>query len=208
MISCHVARLSGLASFFLVLGLLLGGCSSSPATTHSGFLSDYSKLRAVNDRKMNFISPELKTYRSFMVDPVQFRAQRSSLKAADRAEIAAYMKDAIERVLQGAGYTLVAKPSADTARFRLAITNVHESTWWMKVHPGSNLAGAGRGGAAMEGEIVDANTGDQLAAVVQAGTGSQFTAFNYSTVSDIKSTIDEWAKVAAERFDELHKTGR
>ncbi len=207
----HARPVTGLLialAFSVSLSALLGGCSSSPSTTHSGFLSDYSKLSAVNDRKMNYISPELKSYRSFMVDPVQFRTQRGKLSADDRAEIARYMKDSIERVLQNAGYKLVSAPAADTARFRLAITNVHESTWWMKVHPGSNLAGAGRGGAAMEGEIVDATTGDQLAAVVQAGTGSQFTAFNYSTVSDIKSTIDEWAKVAAARFDELQKSGR
>lgn len=204
----QVARVSLMAALAMVLAGLLGGCSSAPATTHSGFLSDYSKLRAVNDQKMSFISPELKTYRSFMVDPVQFRAQRSKLSAEDRAEIARYMKESIETVLQNAGYKLVSAAGADTARFRIAITNVHESTWWMKIHPGSNLAGAGRGGAAMEGEIVDATTGDQLAAVVQAGTGSQFTAFNYSTVSDIKSTIDEWAKVAAARFEELQKSGR
>lgn len=53
----------------------------------------------------------------------------------------------------------------------------------------------------------DAVTGEQLAAVVQTGVGSQFTVLNFSTVSDVKSTIDQWVKNACDRLDELRAAG-
>jgi hypothetical protein len=188
--------------------LTFGGCSSAPRTTHTGFLSDYSSLKEVNAQKMNYASPEIRDYRSFMVDPVQIKSQQGELSAKDRAEIASYFRDSFAGVLRDRGYTITQTPGPGTARVRLALTNVHESTWWMKIHPASNLSGAGRGGAAMEGEVVDSVTGKQVAAVVQSGVGSQFTAFNFSTVSDIKSTIDEWAKNAGARLDELRNEGK
>lgn len=63
--------------------------------------------------------------------------------------------------------------------------------------------GAGCGGAAMEAEIVDSVTGEQVAAVIRSGVGSQFRAFNISTVSDVKNTIDVWARDAGHQLDSI-----
>jgi hypothetical protein len=200
-------RSLGFAATVLIFAafVFMGGCSSAPAMTHTGFLSDYSSLREVSPQRVRYVSNDLASYRSFLVDPVQILSQRGQLSAADRAEIASYFRSSFIGVLRGRGLEIAQTPGPGVARVRLALTNVQESTWWMKVHPASSLSGAGRGGASMEGEVVDSVSGKQLAAVVQSGVGSQFTAFNYSTVADIKSTIDEWAKIAAERLDDLRK---
>ena len=202
------ARFASLLLAVAATAIPLCGCSSTPPLTRTGFLSSYDSLQKVSDHKMNYVSPSLTGYRSFIIDPVEIRSQPGELKPEERAEIASYFREALSKELRERGYAITTSPGADTARVRLALTNIQESTWWKKIHPASSLAGAGRGGASMEGEIIDAVTGDQLAAVVQAGTGSQFTAFNYSTMSDLRSTIDQWADHAGNRLDELRKTGK
>ena len=190
-------RLSFLAAAALTAA---AGCSSAPPLTYSGFLSDYSALARTSDRRMHYVAPAAHTYRSFIIDPVEADAEKLSEDA--RAEIAAYFRDAVARVLTDSGYTHATGPGPGTARVRVAITSIHKSTWWLKIHPASSLAGAGRGGATMEGEAVDSMTGEQLAAVIQSGVGSQFTVLNLSTVSDIKSAIDVWAKDVSARLAE------
>jgi hypothetical protein len=187
----------------LPVSALLVACSSSPAPTRTGFLSDYSRLETVDKERARYISPDLKRYSQFIVDPVEWRAQQSDLSGEDRAKIANHFHDSLVRVLQTNGFAITDAPAANAARIRVAITNIHDATWWMKVHPGSSLAGAGRGGAACEGEIIDSVSGEQLAAFVRAGVGSQFTVGNFSTVSDVNNVIDQWAKDAAKRLDEL-----
>lgn len=186
----------------------LWGCSSAPPLTRSGFLSDYSTLRTAGDNRMRYISPRLKDYSSFIIDPVQMRAKDGKLSAEDRAQVATYFRESFSASLRERGYNVTSSAGARTARIRVAITNVQESTWWQKLHPASSLAGAGRGGAAMEGEVIDSVTGEQLAAVVQSGVGSQFTVGNFSTVSDIENTIDQWVKAACDRLDELRGVAR
>lgn len=201
----HFCKPLGLA---LLLSTLLGGCSSAPEMTRAGFLSDYSRLTSVNDSRMRYIAPELREYKSFIVDPVQMSTQKGDLSAEDRAEITLYFRDTLTGILMNRGYVITETPGVGVARVRIAITGVQDSTWWLKLHPGSNLSGAGRGGAAMEGEIIDSVTGEQLAGVVQSSSGSQFTVGNFSTVADIKNVIDEWAKTAGDRLDELRELGR
>jgi hypothetical protein len=187
---------------------VLVGCSAAPPPTRTGFLTNYSSLARVSDTRMRYISPEMREYQSFIVDPVQMTSRTQRLKPEHRSEIAAYFTESLERLLKSRGYTVTDRAGSGTARVRVALTDISESTWWQKMHPASSLAGAGRGGAAMEGEIVDSVSGEQLAAVVQSGVGSQFTVGNYSTVADIKNVIDQWVKTAGDRFDEMQPAGR
>ncbi len=187
----------------LLLALLLGGCSSAPEATHSGFLSDYSRLEDAGEHRMRHVSPALKSYQSFIIDPVQMSSQRGEMTPEDRAEVARYFRESFVKLLRARGYAVTETAGAGTARVRIALTSVNESTWWMKLHPASSLSGAGRAGAAMEGEIIDSVTGDQLAAVVQSGAGSQFTVGNFSTLADIKNLIDQWSKQAGDNLDAL-----
>lgn len=182
---------------------LLGGCSSAPETTHSGFLSDYSRLTPVDKTRMTFQTGKIRNYKAFIVDPVTFMSTRSKLDPEQRATVAVYFRDTVINTLRSKGYEITDRPSTGTARVRIAVTGVNESTWWMKLHPASNMTGAGRGGAAMEGEVIDSVTGEQLGATVQSGVGSQFTLGNFSTTADIQNVIDEWAKIFSQRLDEI-----
>lgn len=181
----------------------LAGCSSTPSTTQTGFLSSYEELAPAGTNRMRYASPELSEYSAFIIDPVQVSSQEGKLDAEQRADVANHFRQSLTSELSKRGYTVTEKPGARTARIRVAITNISDSVWWKKLHPASSLAGAGRGGAAMEGEVIDSVTGAQLAGVVQSGVGSQFTLGNYSTVADINNVVDQWVLTACDRLDEM-----
>lgn len=110
------------------------------------------------------------------------------------------------KVVEGQGLGVVDRPGVGVARVRLALTDVAKSTWWQKIHPASRMTGAGTGGAAMEGEVIDSVTGEQVAAIVQAGQGNQFDFSAFSTLADVKNAIDAWAEQAGARLKELRST--
>ena len=177
------------------------GCASK-APPPTGFLSDYSKLEEHKDGAMRYISQDLKTYSSFMLDPVEMRA-RGSLKPNEAAEVANYFNDRLGGELAKRGFNVVSTPGAGVGRVRVALTDINESTWWMNLHPASKITGVGTGGASMEGEVVDSVTGRQLAAVIQAGKGNQFELDTFNRLDDVKDTINEWAENAGNRMAEL-----
>ena len=189
-------------SLVLLAGLTLG-CASAPEARQTGFLSDYSKLKPIDDNRMNFTSPEVASYRSFIIDPVEFSIPPEKLSDKDRQDVAQHFQSKLTEVLQKRGLTVADQPGPGVARLRIALTGVAESTWWKKVHPVSRVAGAGTGGAAMEGEVLDSVSGKQIGAVVQASPGNQFNFTNFSTVADVKSAIDKWADQAGRRLDEM-----
>ena len=192
-----------------LIGLVggIGGCTSSPPP-RTGFISDYSSLERIDGSKARYVSPALARYRSFMVDPVQFRTVKDPpvLTPDERAEVANYFRDAFVTVLRDNRYTVTDRAGAGTARIRIAITDIKQSVWWMNLHPGSKLSGAGTGGASMEGEVIDSVTGEQLAAVVKSGRGNQFELDTFDKLDDIKDVIDRWAEEAEDSLRELRES--
>jgi len=155
---------------------------------------------------MRYISPELAGYSSFIIDPVIFKAHSSgkvSLNPSEAAEVARYFNESLAGVLSSRGYQLTNQPGVGVGRVRIALTDVAESIWWLNLHPASRLSGVGTGGAAMEGEIIDSVSGEQLGAVIQAGKGSQFELDSFSKLDDVKDTINRWSDAAGKRLDEL-----
>jgi hypothetical protein len=140
-----------------------------------------------------------------MVDPVEVRVNPKALKPEQRAEVANYMRDSLQKQLQKRSYAIVNTPGAGVARLRIAITDVQDAKWWLNIHPASKVTGAGRAQASMEAEVVDSVSGEQLAAAIRAGKGKQFELNPFSTIDDVKSAIDQWAESAGERLDELKK---
>lgn len=184
--------------FGLTLTALLGaaGCSTPPPV--SGFLSDYSNLRNDNGT-MRFVSPRLARYTAFIIDPVVMRAPlgNNKLTPEQTAQVVAYFEQSLAKALEAHGYPVTTHPGPGVARFRIAVTDITESTWWLKI------TGMGGGGAAMEGEVVDSVTGIQLGAVIQAGKGGALELNHFSTIDDLKSTIDRWSAAAVKRLDDL-----
>jgi len=188
----------------LVAAMQCMGCATKPPGP-TGFLSDYSRLKKVDDSAMRYISPDLRGYNKFMIDPVEMHVKANVLKPEQRAEVANYMRDAIHKQLESRNYTIVTAPGVGVARLRIALTGVQDAKWYLNIHPASKVTGAGRAQASMEAEVVDSVTGEQLAAAIRAGKGKEFTLNPFSTIDDVKSTIDQWAKSAGERLDELKK---
>jgi len=195
----RVSPIAAIASL-LTLAPLLGGCTNQPDLTRTGFLSDYSRLSEVDSDRMRYESPAFDRYHSVILDPVQIMVPSGVLDDEERAEAARYFRQEFERAITGAGFEITRTPGVGVARVRLALTDVATSTWWKKIHPVSRAIGAGTGGGAMEAEVIDSVTGEQIAAVVQAGSGNQFKLRNFSTLADVKSAIDGWARTAAERL--------
>jgi Protein of unknown function (DUF3313) len=186
-----------------VAAALLTGCGSTPPP-RTGFLGDYNQLEKITDSKLRYISPDLAAYNKFMVDPVQIRMDsKVDLDQAQLSEVAQYFRMKFVEVLKDSGYQVVDTVDGKTARVRIAITEISKATWWLNVAPTSKVTGAGVGGAAMEGEVIDAVSGIQLAAVVKSGKGNQFEVDTFSELDDVKDVIDTWAKEASERFEEL-----
>ncbi|HZW10514.1 MAG TPA: DUF3313 domain-containing protein [Phycisphaerales bacterium] len=183
--------------------LVLGGCASKPKPTQSGFLSTYERLESRDAYRSEHVSPELARYERFIVHPVEVRVEPDLLTADDLAGLAEHFHSACVRVLEAEGLIVTGEPGEGVARVRLALTDIAKSTPWQKIHPGARFAGAGTGGAAMEGEIVDSITGEQLAAVVRADSGNQFNLTAFSTVDDVRGAIDKWAADGARALREL-----
>jgi hypothetical protein len=192
----------------LLYGVTLVGCASKPATTHSGFLSDYSRLQVVNESRMRYESPRVVSYDRFIVEPVRVEMQGDVLSVTDQAEAMRHFDLKIREAIQQAGDKVVTTPGPGVARIRVALTGVAKSTWWQKVHPVARATGAGTGGAAMEAEVVDSVTGEQIGAVVQAGSGNQFDFTAFSTLADVKSAIDRWTATFAEHLKEIRTGSR
>ena len=183
------------------------GCKSTTPPPQTGFLSTYDNLETIEEHKMRFVSQDLADYDSFIVDHVQLRMQsESDLSDEQRAEAARYFREQFINVLTRNGYMVADSAAVGTARVRLALTDIQDAEWWMNLHPGSKLTGAGTGGASMEGEVIDSVTGVQLAAVVKSGRGDQFELDTFSELDDIKDVIDDWAEEAEERLRELRES--
>lgn len=185
------------------LGVLFGGCASKPSLTQTGFLSDYSRLTPASGDRMRYESPTAVRYHSLIVDPVQILIPAGRFSSEERAELARYFRRSFEDAIRSVGYKVADAPGTGVGRVRLALTDVAGSTWWKKVHPVSRAMGAGTGGASMEAEVVDSVSGEQVAAVIQAGVGNQFQLTNFSTLADVQSAIDTWARLAAGRLREI-----
>lgn len=195
-------RHAGLAMLLVMMAWAWGGCARRPAAAPSGFLSDYSRLEKVDAQRMWYASDRLGDYRAFIVDPVAFRAPPEKLTEEQRAEVGAYFRTRFIELLEERGLSVAEGPAQGVARVSFAVTDIARSTWWMKLHPGMRLSGAGTGGAAMEAEIMDSLTGEQLLASVVSASGQQLDFTAFSTAADVKNAVDKWAAQAARRLDE------
>ena len=201
--------------FLLMLftaALVLGGCTGSPKQAPpTGFLSDYSRLRSKTEAgqaDLRYVNQEqLRQYTQFIIDPVVVhlhdKDQSSALDQEKLNELTTYAHGALVNAIQD-GYAVVAQPGPGVARVRLAITDIKKSKPALSVVPQMKLLGTGLGGAAMEAEVVDAVTGEQLAAAIDARGGNRLTFDSLSSLGDAKGAIDAWAGNFRKGLDKIH----
>ncbi len=144
----------------------LAACSTVMPTAQSGFLSDYTALAGASDDAFaSRASAESIDPARVSVEAVTWRVMGSvDVSADEREALLTQLRGELQRHLSA----LPAQPLGRAAVLRAAITRVET------VSPALNALSAllltvplGRGGAAVEIEAVDPQTGRQLAALTQ-----------------------------------------
>jgi len=196
--------MSKIACLTIGLAIMVGGCGAHRAQ-QTGFLSDYSNVRKVARKRYCYQAPTLGRYQRFIIDPVEVRPYgKSKLTDAESRELAAYLRNAVLHALAG-GYEVVPGPGPQVARLRIAITDVRASKWYLNLHPGMKLTRAGAGEAAIEAEIVDSLTGEQLLALIESQKGNPLELDMFSKFDDAKDVMRAWAKRLRKRLDEVRE---
>ena len=186
--------------------MIIGGCGPKKVAS-TGFLSDYSRLEPHSSTSLRYVDRgALGTYSSFIVDPVAARIYgeaKGKISAEDLQDIISYMHAAIVRELSDR-YTIAYRPGPGVARIRVAITDLKKSNPVLNTIPQTKLAGVGLGGASMEAELSDSQTGRQIAAAVESQLGERLSMAGITTWGDAKQVMDNWAKRLKKRLDEAN----
>lgn len=194
----------------LVLAVMAvqSGCGQKHQTT--GFLSDYSRLRSVSGTTLRYVSPKSKIsgYSKFIIDPVvvhfHSKAKGADMSSRELAELRQYMYASFHNAILD-HYSVVRQPGPGVARIRIALTDLEKSSPAMNVLPPTKIVGIGLGGASMEAELLDSQTGEQIAAVVESQKGKRLSLEGLSKWGDAKAVIDGWVQRFKERLDEAHR---
>ena len=207
----------------LVAGALLAGCAASGMTDvkKTGFLGDYSLLTPGGDDRAALLyikkDVDYKPYNKVMFERVVVvfadNAKYREIDPAMLKELTDYYQNALFNAVKD-GYEVVDQPGPGVLRVRAAITDVVPSkpaanTLSTIVPVGIVAAGAtkavsgdnlGTGEASTEVEILDAVTGERLAAAVDRRQGGK--AMFRGKWEDTKEAFDTWAKRFRQRLDE------
>ena len=196
----------------VVIGLMVIQCGCGGVQqARTGFLSDYSKLKAASDESYRYVDEQaIDKYSGFIVDEVKvhFFTGASAIKAKSEGKITEkelkdltnYFHSAIVKAISDSGRKVVHHSGPGVARIRVALTDIKE-TGALNVLPQASLLGAGIGGAAMEAEVVDSVTGRQIGAVVESRKGSRIPFSNLGDWATAKSVMDHWANRLKERLE-------
>ena len=192
-----------------ILSALAAGCATVQDPGQAGFLSDYSKLEEIDENHLVYDSGNGGNYSKFIIEPVTmlYRQPEENRKFSDEEleDLQAHFKNAVSEALtEDDGYQVVEAAGPGTARRHIGITDVDDTIGVLNLSIYTKITGAGLGGAAMEGELVDSVTGVQIAAVIRWGSGSRIGRAGFTHTGDAKRVINRWAKDLRERIDEEH----
>lgn len=194
----------------VVTSLLLMSCAAPvQKQERAGFISDYSNLKETSGKALSYDGPELGLYSKFYVAPGELLFEPgegdSMINKADLEELLTYFRgEMIEQISRDDGYQVVDEPGEGVATIRWGLTAVDATIGALNISLATKITGAGLGGAAMEGEIIDSITGKQLAASVRWGSGSRVLRAGITKLGDAKIQADSWAKALRKRLDIAH----
>jgi len=206
---------TSLLTLLVVGGMVIQcGCTAQRAQ-RTGFLSDYSKLEAQSDVSFRNLGSDetIRQYKAFIIDPVviHFHAGSKAIKARkkgkiteeDITDIKNYMHHAIVNAISD-GYQVTYRRGPGVARVRVALTDLKKSEVLMNIAPTSKLLGFGLGGASLEAEVLDTQSGEQIAALLESQLGDRLSLDGLSEWGDAKAIMDSWAKRFRKWLDEAH----
>ncbi len=174
------------------------GCglrNGSGPRARRGFLSDYSKLEEIDANQLLYDSGNMGNYSKFIIEPIaMLYRQPEEKRIFDDEELEglqAHFKTAIiEALTEDDGFQVVELAGPGTARIHLGITAVDDTIGALNISIYTKITGAGLGGAAFEGEVVDSITGEQIAAVSRWGSGSRYLRAGFTHTGDAKILMD------------------
>jgi len=200
------------------------GCATQPK--YSGFLIDYPVFEAGPKGGADLVyfkeGVNFSNYDKIMMDHVVFYfkddAEYKGIHADELNELAEAFHKAVADAL-GLVYPLVDKPGPGVLRIRTAITDVVPSkpvlntlssiipigmavTIVKRVTTGVHAA---VGQATIEGELLDSQTNERLAAVIDRKAAEKYKLINgMSKWGHVKDAFDFWAKRLRAFLDEAH----
>ncbi len=191
----------------IVMMVTFCGCEDEQRQRKTGFLSDYSKLKVESEDTLRYLpAGQLGRYSKFIIEPVAILRHSSSKSKAtshDLAHLKQYMYTAVHNAVTSS-YQVVTRPGPGVARVRIAITDIKESKTLQNLVPFSKLAGTGLGGASIEAEIVDSQTGKQIGALLETQAGDRLSFDGLSKWGDTEAVMRGWAKRFRKRLDRAH----
>ncbi|MDT4290352.1 DUF3313 domain-containing protein [Methylomonas sp. MO1] len=218
----------------LGLSLMLGLSACTPIkqardVEESGFLGDYSALRAGKDGEALkiYLNPKYqqtcKTYDKVLIEPVGIwvgkNSDTASIPAEDRQMLVNHLHGSLVSEL-GKHYQIVKTPQPGTLRIKTAITEAEGS--WVALDTVSSFVpqmlvmsklkeiatgtGAFVGKASGEVEITDASTGERMGAAVDRMVGNKSTIGVTGKWDDVTRTFDDWADRMAYRLENCGAT--
>ena len=188
---------------------LFCGCEEE-RQTRTGFLNDYSRLKSVSDTSYRYIKPgALRGYSGFIIEPVvvHFHSRSKSggnISRQDLSHLRQYLYAELRNAISNK-YRIVTTPGPGVAKLRVAITDIKKSKTIQNLMPITKMAGTGLGGASMEAELLDSQTGAQIAAVVETQSGNRLSFDGVSKWGDAEAVMKGWAKRFRKRLDEAHR---
>jgi len=181
----------------VVLASLLAGCGKD-RVAYSGFLNDYTNFRQIEQNTLFYrdTGAELSRYDKFIIDPVIVHfapnAEGTAIDPATLAEAVRYFEQVLKETLEEHGHEVVTTPGRDTIRIRTAITDIKLTKGEWNILPQTKLLGIGLGGASMEAEAIDTQTGRRVLAIVVTSTGGALDAEGFGSLDDVKQVMRAW----------------
>jgi len=204
-----MTQLIKVISIGAILSVLATSCATVQHPGHAGFLSDYSKLEEIDENRLYYDGGNAGNYSKFIIEPIAMvYSQPEEKRVFDDDELEnlqTHFQEAVREALtEDNGYQVVESPGPGTARLHIGITDVDDTIGALNISIYTKITGAGLGGAAFEGEIVDSVTGVQIAAVIRWGSGSRILRAGFTHTGDAKILMDRWADHLRDRIDKAH----
>ena len=190
----------------------------------SGFLGPEVELRPGSGKAPLWVfeTPvgSLAGYTRLIIDPVQVwygdAARRSGTSEEDCEQLARALHDALLDALSP-DYEIVVEPGPGTLRLRAALTDADAArplgntitTFVPSLRRPAVLLGrfanvrVWTGAASVEGEVLDAITGERLMAAIDRRIGTKSPAGAWSKWSDARSAFEVWAQQVSDRMARL-----
>jgi hypothetical protein len=209
----------------LGLAVLSAGCMMRQVT-YSGFLRDYSDFRPGPEGGADLIyikkGVDFSQYNKIMMDHVLFWFhERADYRGIDVTELER-LADAYHKAIAGAlgdAYPLVGEAGPEVLRLRAAVTDVVPTRPAAgdvpsvppvgKVSSAAPVAGLGThadvGSATLEAELLDSQTGERLAAIVDKRAGGKYRPVEgVQKWSDAEQAFQFWAGRLRNWLDTVH----